>query len=127
MPRQFAAPSHALLRSLAQEMFPDVFDLIDWRAPVKPPEIYARMLDGLGDVSVWETEYVQRLAPEEEGHPVRHFTMSTAMRPFLDKLERGQAADYLAAYDEALSKAYPVSGDGSVFFPFRRVFFVVSI
>ena len=38
------------------------------------------VLDPLGDVRVWETSYVQQLAPSVEGHPVRGFTRSTAMR-----------------------------------------------
>lgn len=126
MPRQFAAPSHALLRQVAPEMFPDRFDFSAWQAPVAPPQDYARLLAPLGTATVWETEYVQRLAPAEAGHPVRHFTQSTGMRPFLAKLSEEEAAAFVAEYEAELAAVYPVEDDGTVLFPFRRVFFVLS-
>ena len=61
-----------------------------------------------------------------EGHPVRAFTQSTAMRPFLDRLDAAEAAHFTARYDAALAGAYPLLPDGGVLFPFRRCFFVVQ-
>ncbi len=127
MPRQYGAPSHRFLRDFAAEMFPDRFDLAAWTAPVAPPVDYHRMLAPLGRVDVWETDYVQRLDPVAEGHPVRRFTEATAMRPFLDKLSAPEAAEFVARYDAALGSAYPVERDGSVLFPFRRLFFVLTV
>ena len=127
MPRQYDAPSHALLREIAQQMFPDMFDFSNWQAPVLDALSYARMLDGLGQASVWETEYVQRLAAVDAGHPVRHFTMSTAMRPFVEKLTEPQSDAFTKGYEAALDAAYPKLENGDVFFPFRRVFFVISL
>ena len=63
MPRQFAARSHQALRDVAQPLFPDRFDFAGWQAPVALPQAYAQMLAPLGAVSVWETDYIQRLAP----------------------------------------------------------------
>jgi trans-aconitate 2-methyltransferase len=77
-------------------------------------------------VSVWETVYLQRLAPVTEGHPVRHFTASTAMRPFVEAMTEEERAAYVAAYDAALGAAYPAEADGGVLFPFRRLFMVVQ-
>lgn len=128
MPRQYGAPSHRFLRDFAAEMFPDRFDLAAWTAPVAPPVEYHRMLAPLGRVDVWETEYVQRLDPLPAGrHPVRPFTEATAMRPFLDRLSAGEAAGFVARYEAALASAYPVEADGSVLFPFRRLFFVLTV
>lgn len=126
MPRQYGAPSHALLRETAVRLFPERFDFSDWRAPFASPLAYARMLAPLGEARVWETEYVQRLAPVESGHPVRHFTQSTAMRPFLDLLDQDEAARFTSAYEAALASAYPRDPDGGVLMPFRRVFFVLT-
>lgn len=127
MPRQFAAPSHALLREVAARLFPDRFDLAGWVPPVAPPQDYARLLAPLGAASVWETAYVQRLDPVADGHPVRHFTQSTAMRPFVDRLSAAEAAALVAAYETALADAYEVEPDGAVLFPFRRLFFVLTV
>ena len=64
MPHQFDAPSHALLRRVAETLFPGrVTDPAAWATPVDTPESYARLLGGLGEVAVWETTYLQRLAP----------------------------------------------------------------
>jgi trans-aconitate 2-methyltransferase len=127
MPRQYGAPSHRFLRDFSAEMFPDRFDLAAWLAPVAPPVDYHRMLAPFGRIDVWETDYVQRLGPVADGHPVRRFTESTAMRPFLDKLSAPEAAEFVARYDAALGSAYPVETDGSVLFPFRRLFLVLTV
>lgn len=126
MQGQFIAPSHRLLRDLAAEMFPGRFDLADSLPPVAPARVYLQMLSRFGSVEAWEREYVQTLAPVSMGHPVRHFTESTAMRPFLAKMTAAEAADYMQAYDAALAAAYPLQPDVSVLFPFRRVFMVLT-
>jgi len=127
MPRQYGAPSHRFLRDFASDMFPDRFTPGEWVAPVSPPVDYHRMLSPFGNVDVWETDYVQRLAPTETGHPVRRFTESTAMRPYLDKLSAGEAEGFISRYDHALASAYPTEDDGSVLFPFRRIFFTLTV
>ncbi len=126
MPRQFMAPSHHLLRDLAQQMFPDRFNFDYWSPPVATPDIYMSMLSELGATQIWETEYYQRLVPVTAGHPVRHFTQSTAMRPILAKLSDAETAQFISHYDAALIAQYPRQSDGGVVFPFRRLFMVVA-
>ncbi|MGL4310711.1 MAG: methyltransferase domain-containing protein [Paracoccaceae bacterium] len=128
MPRQFAAASHRFLRDLAQAHFPDRFDYAHWQAPVHAPDVYYRLLAPAGRVSVWETEYLQRLPATADGcHPVRAFTESTAMRPMLARLTDDEAAHYIASYEAALASAYPAERDGSVLFPFRRLFLTLHL
>lgn len=126
MPRQFFAPSHRFLRDIAAAMFPDRFDFAVWEAPVASALHYAEILSPYGAVSVWETSYIQPLDPVTDGHPVRHFTESTAMRPFADKLTPQELQDFVRAYEEALTSAYPLRADGSVLFPFHRIFCVLT-
>ena len=127
MPRQFLAPSHRFLRDIAAGLFPDRFDFAHYQPPVAPAANYHEMLAPMGRVSAWESEYVQRLDPVPEGHPVRAFTGSTAMRPFVEKLTEAEARQFVAAYDAALSSAYPLQPDGAALFPFRRCFFVLEM
>lgn len=124
MPRQEAAPSHRFLRDIAARMFPDRF-AIDVPPRVAVAVEYADLLSPLGKVEAWETEYIQLLPPVEDGHPIRHFTQGAAMLPFVQPLTEEERADFVAAYDAALAAAYPRRADGSVFFPFRRCFFVL--
>ncbi len=124
MPGQEGAASHRLLREVAEGLFPG-------RWPEGPNRVgeagdYHRLLSAWGDVTVWETVYLQRLDPVDEGHPVRHFTASTAMRPFAEAMTADERAAYLAAYDAALALAYPAEADGGVLFPFRRLFMVLQ-
>ena len=85
------------------------------------------MLAPMGEANVWETDYVQRLAPVQEGHPVRHFTQSTAMRPIVNKLDEAELKCFISTYEEALNGHYPPENDGSVLFPFKRVFFTLVV
>ncbi len=127
MPRQFMAPSHRFLRDIAAALFPDRFDFAQYEAPVQPAVWYWEMLSPLGAVEAWETDYVQRLEASPDMHPVRAFTQSTAMRPFVEKLTAAEADAYTSAYDKALASAYPVLADGAVLMPFRRVFFTLKV
>jgi trans-aconitate 2-methyltransferase len=59
MPRQYDLPSHRFLRDIAALMFPDRFDFHNWHAPVWPAAAYWDLLAPLGQVTAWETDYVQ--------------------------------------------------------------------
>ncbi len=124
MPRQGEAPSHRLLQVLAGRLFPGRFP--EAASPVLQAADYAAMLLPLGEVRAWTTDYLQILDPVAEGHPVRLFTESTAMRPFLQGLSADEARAFVAAYEVALADAYPPLPDGRVLFPFTRVFFVLE-
>ncbi|SMH34577.1 methyltransferase domain-containing protein [Maritimibacter sp. HL-12] len=126
MPGQFHAPSHRLLREIAATLFPDRFGAIATGSPVSGPDDYARLLAPFGQVQAWETTYSQRLDAGSDAHPVRRFTESTAMRPFLGPLSEGEADQFIAAYEAELARAYPREDDGSVLFAFRRVFFTLE-
>lgn len=124
MPHQNPAPSHRLWHDLVAHHFPGRFDPATSPGILEPAQ-YIDILSPLGELDLWETEYYQRLAPAAEGHPVRLFTSSTFARPVLEVLTQAEAADLIAAYDDAVSTVYPLMGDGSVVFPFRRLFFVL--
>jgi trans-aconitate 2-methyltransferase len=85
------------------------------------------MLAPLGPAAIWETEYLQRLPASDNGHPVRLFTESTAVRPVTDVLSGGEPEAFLAAYNAALAGVYPAERDGTVLMPFRRLFFVLTL
>jgi trans-aconitate 2-methyltransferase len=124
MPGQEGAASHRLLREVAEALSPGRW--AEAAPRVGEAAEYHRMLAPWGEVSVWETVYLQRLAPVAEGHPVRHFTASTAMRPFVEAMTEEERPAYVATYDAALGAAYPAEADGGVLFPFRRLFMVVQ-
>ncbi|MCU0905146.1 MAG: methyltransferase domain-containing protein [Tabrizicola sp.] len=124
LPRQGEAPSHRLLREVAQGLFPG--RALPPPSPVLQAGDYVELLLAFGEVRAWTTDYLQMLDPVPQGHPVRAFTESTAMRPFVTGLTEAERQAYVAAYDRALDKAYPALPDGRVLFPFTRVFFLLE-
>lgn len=127
VPHQNNAPSHRLWHDLVDQHFPGRFDRTT--APGIPePHTTWDILNGQGRVDMWETEYMQRLAPslDSTAHPVRLFTSSTFARPVLAVLDPDEATLIARLYDDAMERAYPRRADGSVLFPFRRLFFTVT-
>jgi trans-aconitate 2-methyltransferase len=124
MPRQGDAPSHRLLRKVAGRLFPG--RALPPTSPVLQAGEYVELLLAFGEVRAWMTDYLQMLDPVPEGHPVRAFTESTAMRPYVAGLTDEEASAFVAAYDAALVEAYPALPDGRVLFPFTRVFFILE-
>ncbi|MFF5255771.1 trans-aconitate 2-methyltransferase [Streptomyces leeuwenhoekii] len=125
VPGNFDAPSHRLLRDLA--------DTPRWRTrlagvlrhddAVLTPAAYLDRLTALGcTADVWETTYVHLLTGQDA---VLDWVKGTALRPVLTALDDDPAARdaFVDAYRAALRRAYPAGPHGTPF-PFRRVFAV---
>lgn len=126
VPHQNAAPSHQTWIMQADRLFPGRAKIENGPGVLTAPA-YFEILSSLGQMSIWETEYLQRLQPVAQGHPVRHFTESTFARPILNGLDADEQAALIAAYEVEMHNAYPVRPDGSVLFPFRRLFFTLVV
>ena len=126
VPHQNNAPSHRVWLSLAEEMFPGRIDPDQGPAVLRPAE-YHRLLSPLGQLSLWETEYYQQLDACDAGHPVRRFTETTFARPILAALDATEQAQLIAAYEAVMDKVYPAAADGTVLFPFRRMFLTLTV
>lgn len=125
MPHQNRAPSHRFWLDLAEQLFPGRIPA-DSIPGIDEPVDYVNALSGQGAFALWETEYFQILPASDSGHPVRHFTSSTFARPILNALEAEEAERLVSRYDAAVASAYPRRGDGTVLFPFRRLFFMLE-
>ena len=146
VPGNFDAPSHVLLRSLADSprWAPLIGGVLRHEDAVLTPAEYAALLLDAGlDADVWETTYLHRLHGPD---PVLEWVRGTALRPVLAALtdarfppgvtssaadfwsERGEsgtdaATVFEAEYAAALRVAYPATEHGTLF-PFRRIFAV---
>ncbi len=126
MPHQNKAPSHRVWLSLAEEMFAGRVEK-KGTPGVMAAVKYDELLAPLGKFRLWETEYFQRLVAEPGSHPVRRFTEHTYARPVLQALDADEKTALIARYEEVMHAAYPVRADGSVLFPFRRMFFTLTV
>ena len=129
MPDNFGAPSHAELFATARserwraKLAPLVRD-----APVASPADYHDWLaPHANSIDAWRTEYLQRLAPRDDGeHPVVAWMRGSALIPFVAALPADAARAFVTEVAERIERAYPRRGDGSVLFPFRRLFVVAT-
>jgi trans-aconitate 2-methyltransferase len=130
MPRNFAAPSHVLMRETAGEApWGDRLAPLLRVDPVAPPEIYYDLLTPLAHsgLDLWETEYLHVLAGAAGGEsPVLAWVRGTALRPLLAPLAPAEQSLFAARYDAKLKRAYASRADGKTLFPFRRLFLVAQ-
>ena len=129
MPDNFGAPSHRELFDLAAgPQWHDRLAGLIRSTPVASPAVYHDLVAGRArHVDIWATEYLQRLAPRGDGeHPVVAWMRGSALIPFVSALDPAQRAAFVAGYATRIESAYPRRADGSVLFPFRRLFIVAT-
>ncbi|MFI5085977.1 MAG: trans-aconitate 2-methyltransferase, partial [Actinomycetales bacterium] len=127
VPGNFAAPSHALMRSLAASerwaprLRRDALrGALGADAADEPVRYLETMLDGGAEADVWETTYHQVLHGPA---PVLDWVRGTALRPVLAALDPLDAEGFEADYAALLDAAYPATAHGTAY-PFRRIFAV---
>ena len=131
MPNNFDTPSHSAIAAIAQSerWRARIGDLVR-DAPVAGAEQYLRWLAPLSSsLDVWETTYLQRLAPRADGeHPVVAFVSGTWLVPYFERLADDPPSRdaFLREYRERIARAFPPEDDGVTLFPFRRVFVVAT-
>ncbi|MEU5363427.1 trans-aconitate 2-methyltransferase [Streptomyces sp. NPDC005925] len=125
LPGNFDAPSHRLMRGLADSPHrrDRLAGVLRHDDAVLAPEAYLARLTALGcTADVWETTYVHLLQGED---PVLDWVSGTGLRPVLDALAAHpeERDAFIGEYRDALREAYPPGPYGTPF-PFRRVFAV---
>lgn len=123
VPGNFGAPSHMLLRELAQSSQWErrLRGVLRHTDAVGEPADYLDLMRAAGwEADVWETTYCQVLLGED---PVLNWVRGTALRPVLDALSPEEGAQFEEQYNQLLLDAYPAREYGTVY-PFRRLFCV---
>jgi trans-aconitate 2-methyltransferase len=122
VPRNFDAPSHVLMR--------DVANTGPWaaklaharRVNVLSPADYFAILAPLSTaLDIWETTYLHVLEGDD---PVLAWVSGTGLRPFLEPLDAQEREAFVAQYRARLREAYPRRGEGKTLLPFQRLFAV---
>lgn len=122
VPGNFGAPSHVLMREMAEsprwrKRLAGVLRHAD--AVGEPADYHGLFLRGGAQVDVWETTYSQLLQGE---NPVLEWVRGTGLRPVLAALGAESAA-FEREYSALLAEAYP-QGEYGTIYPFRRIFMV---
>jgi trans-aconitate 2-methyltransferase len=127
VPGNFKAPSHALMREVAEgHARAGELEAALKRGGSAEPATYLQILSRAGcEVDAWETTYHHMLDPEgRSDDPVLDWVMGTGLRPVIELLQDDdERAAFLEPYSARLRLAYPRTPAG-VDLPFRRVFAV---
>jgi trans-aconitate 2-methyltransferase len=128
VPGNFESPSHRALQAVAaEERWPARLAESVTLRTVPDPVRYAELLIGAGrEVDAWETTYVHILPAGGPTHPVLDWMEGTALRPVREVLPDGDWAEFRARLGARLDQVYPVV-NGTVYFPFRRIFVVLRV
>jgi trans-aconitate 2-methyltransferase len=126
MPRNFAAPSHAIIHELAASPpWRDALATLLRPQPVLTPETYYGLLSpGARSLDIWETEYLQILEGE---NPVAEWTKGTWLAPLLAALAADARAEFESEYRRRIAQAYLRRQDGKTLYPFKRLFIVAGV
>src|ERR1043166_6126621 len=124
VPRNFDAPSHVLMREIANNG-PWSAKLANARhVNVLEPDTYFEILAPIAKaLDIWETEYLQVLEGKD---PVLAWVSGTGLRPFVQPLDPAERDAFTAKYPARLRQAYPRRPDGRTLFPFKRLFVVAK-
>jgi trans-aconitate 2-methyltransferase len=123
VPDNFGAPSHTLMRELAQSSrwAASLAGVLRHADAVSSVEHYLSLLTSAGlSVNAWQTRYLHVLAGDD---PVLEWVRGTGLRPVLATLSPDEAAEFEGEYRSLLREAYPRQPFGTVF-PFLRTFVV---
>lgn len=125
MPRNFDAPSHVLLREIANDSrWSDKVARFNRVDPVAPPaDYYALLGSGASSLDIWQTEYQHVLDGDDA---VFKWVSGTALVPYVAALDEADRKQFLNAYRERLADAYPRRSNGKTLFPFKRIFIVAT-
>jgi trans-aconitate 2-methyltransferase len=107
VPGNFGAPSHRLMRQLAQSprWAHELRDALRVHDEALEPDAYAQIaLDAGWRPDVWETTYMHLLGGTD---PVLEWVRGTGLRPIVAALRPQDRADFEAEYARQLRGAYP--------------------
>jgi trans-aconitate 2-methyltransferase len=123
VPGNFTAPSHTLLRGLAESpaWAAKLDGVLRHDGAVADTSRYLEIMQGAGYAAdAWETTYLQVLPGD---NAVLEWVRGTALRPVLAVLSPEDGAAFEREYAHRLAEAYPSTEYGTVY-PFRRIFVV---
>ncbi|AVA24371.1 trans-aconitate 2-methyltransferase [Rhizobium sp. NXC24] len=125
MPDNLDEPTHVGMRTVAgDKRWSDALKDADGERTsiLSVSDYWSILKPHASSVDVWRTTYY---------HPLRglngivEWFKGTGLLPYLSRLNEAQQAEYLASYEEELSKHYTVMDDDTMLLPFPRLFIVV--
>ena len=123
VPNTTQMPVHMTLQSLVHsERWVAKLSGEDTHSTFFAPYYYDILSKMSSDIDLWETHYYHVM---ENHQSIVQWYSSTGLRPYLNRLDSASdQTNFLVEFEDALKAAYPKQKDGSVLFPFTRIFFI---
>jgi trans-aconitate 2-methyltransferase len=129
MPDNFAAPSHQALFATARDprWATVVAPLVRERPVAALADYHALLAPRAHLFDAWRTTYLHVLQARPDGeHPVVAWLKGAALTSYLAALDAATGGAFVADYSARVEQAYPRLVDGTVLFPFSRIFIVAQ-
>lgn len=126
MPDNMDQPSHRAILELVTSLRwqARLHSQMKMRCMVHPAADYYQWLSKyFSSVNIWRTEYQQVMASHEA---IVEWVKGAALRPYLSVLDEEETTAFLEDYTTLVRQSYPVCDNGSVLFPFPRLFWVAQ-
>ena len=125
MPDNLDEPAHRLMREVAAEgpWAGKLATAAAARSTLMAADGYYQLLRACGcRPEIWRTTYYHPLAAGASA--VVEWFKGSGLRPFIASLGDEELTEFLARYQSAVARAFPVMADGSILLPFPRLFLV---
>jgi trans-aconitate 2-methyltransferase len=122
MPDTLNEPSHVhMVKTAARAAYAaKLAGAVKARSPLLSAQGYHQILRPLcSGLEIWRTAYHHQL---NGGQGIIDMLSSTGLRPYLDPLAPAEREAYLADYRKAIAPHYPLMDDGTLLYPFPRLF-----
>jgi trans-aconitate 2-methyltransferase len=126
MPDNLGEPAQLLMREIAASgPWAKKLAHADTRTMRADAAWYYNMLrDKVPVLDIWRTTYHHPLMGGATA--IVEWFKGSGLRPFLDLLDEYERKSFLAEYEAAIARVYPVYADGSVLLPFPRLFIIAT-
>ena len=119
-------PSHISMRKLfAKPEWKKYYDMVATKPKYRSADFFYDTLIGLSDrMSIWQTEYIHLM---DNIDALLDWNKASALRQFLDALPDEKTRNkFLSEFKAELEMHYKPGENGTVLYPFKRLFFVMN-
>lgn len=100
-----------------------LFDGIGVAKNLSAEKYYEIFSKNFSRVEMWQTNYFHQMRSSDE---IVDFVQSTALLPYLERLDEAKSAEFLHALKTETAAHYKPCANGKVLFPFHRAFFLAQ-
>lgn len=123
MPLVQYAPFYHILHELTKHKPWDMLQDIHNFHNLLPDETYEILAKEHAEITMWETTYYHVL-PSHDG--IIEWYKGSGLRPYLERLNDAQQAEFTAQLKQKLADVIPVHADGTVILKMPRLFFLAK-